>query len=464
MNTIATAIAILFAMPQLALAHTSERGFVMLLPTELYILGGGLSVAGTILILSTLSPKRVSEFFRRDAVIARVPSTGVGDIVAGLSFLIFAFAVLCGAAGSPDPLRNPLPNAIWIVGWIGVTIAHTILGNIWSVLNPWRFPLAVLRRLGVGKEDTGSIPRALRYVPAIMLFLAIAWFELIDPAPADPRRLAVVAWFYWLGNLAAGVVFGTSWFRYAEPISVYCRFLSLLAPVARDENGWVSVHWPGRRILEHETIPVLAAVFLILTLATVSFDGLKPTFFWLSTIGVNPLEFPGRTAVMEANTLGLIGSWIALGVLFFLTVRIGFAISGSNRWAEGVRLLVLSLLPISLAYHATHYMTVFLVDIQWTLVSLGDPFGLGWNIAGLSERYVTASFLNTSQGVEAIWTAQVAIIVAGHMLATVIAHAQVHRIFGDDQKAGTAALIPVGLFMVLYTMLGLWLLSSPTAG
>ncbi len=472
---IATAFAMLIFLPGNALAHTSERGFVMLLPTELYILGGGLSVAGTILALSLLSPERVAAFFGRDAVIANIPRTGVGGVVAALSFIVFAFLVLCGFFGSPDPLRNPLPNAIWIVGWIIITIAHTLFGNLWAALNPWRFPLYLARKRGLGPAGgPAAFPDRLKYLPAVVLFFAIAWFELVDPAPADPTRLALAVTFYWAVNFLGGLWYGDDWFRYAEPISIYYRYLSLLAPISRDENGWVSLHWPGRRIISHDPVPWLAAAFLILTLATVSFDGLKPTFAWLSAIGVNPLEFPGRTAVMTPNTLGLLGSWLVLGGLFCVTILVGFHRAGKGDWGrdhwavsdwqQGVRLLVLSLLPISLAYHATHYMTVFLVDIQWTAVSLGDPLGWGANIGGLSDLHVTASFLNTHHGVAAIWAAQVAIIVLGHMLATAIAHAQAHRIFADDGRAATIALMPIGLFMVFYTMLGLWLLSSPTAG
>ena len=56
-----------------------------------------------------------------------------------------------------------------------------------------------------------------------------------------------------------------------------------------------------------------ASLFLLLALASVSFDGLSKTFFWLGLIGINPLEFPGRTALIGINTFGLVLTFVAAG-------------------------------------------------------------------------------------------------------------------------------------------------------
>ena len=62
---------------------------------------------------------------------------------------------------------------------------------------------------------------------------------------------------------------------------------------------------PGAQILAMPPLTPSAAAFVALVLASVSFDGLADTFWWLACIGVNPLEFPGRSAVVVPNTLGL---------------------------------------------------------------------------------------------------------------------------------------------------------------
>ncbi|MDP6219781.1 MAG: hypothetical protein QF801_06705, partial [Alphaproteobacteria bacterium] len=50
-------------------------------------------------------------------------------------------------------------------------------------------------------------------------------------------------------------------------------------------------------------------VFTLVLLGTGSFDGFNETFVWLDLIGVNPLAFPGRSAVVVPVILGLAGGF-----------------------------------------------------------------------------------------------------------------------------------------------------------
>jgi hypothetical protein len=75
---------------------------------------------------------------------------------------------------------------------------------------------------------------------------------------------------------------------------------------------------------------------------------------------------------------------------------------------------------------------------------------------------VTASFLSTHAGVTAIWDVQTAAIVLGHAAGIGLAHAIALERFGDGRSAALSQLPLAGL-MVLYTLFGLWLLSTPVA-
>ena len=57
-------------------------------------------------------------------------------------------------------------------------------------------------------------------------------------------------------------------------------------------------------------------MFCLMILASGSFDGLQETFWWLGVLGINPLEFPGRSAVVGASALGLILANVALIAVF----------------------------------------------------------------------------------------------------------------------------------------------------
>ena len=54
------------------------------------------------------------------------------------TFLVMIALLFVGHFGTQDPLANPLPLMVWTLWWIGLTVAHTLFGNLWSAMNPWR--------------------------------------------------------------------------------------------------------------------------------------------------------------------------------------------------------------------------------------------------------------------------------------------------------------------------------------
>jgi hypothetical protein len=66
-------------------------------------------------------------------------------------------------------------------------------------------------------------------------------------------------------------------------------------------------------------------------------------------------------------------------------------------------------------------------------------------------------------GVIAAYRAQTAIIVVGHILATLAAHRIALAECGERRKAILMG-IPLAVLMVFYTLFGLWLLSTPEVG
>ncbi|MBP5858662.1 hypothetical protein KAJ83_16705 [Marivibrio halodurans] len=472
-------------------AHTSERGLVMLLPTDYYLAGGALAVAVSFAVLA-LAPMGRGEWrvAAREGAAAR--EAGDGQSARGpawaswLGFLLFAALVVSGFVGSRDPLGNPLSLGIWTGLWVMVVLAHAVLGDLWRAINPWSGPVRLLSRLtaplvvrlfpGRGTVPPFRLPARIGHGAAIAQFLAFAWFELIDPAPDDPARLAVAAGVYWLVNALAMLLFGEGeWRRRGEIFSVFFGFIALLAPVRWVEGGGrprPRLRWPGAGVLAAPAPSVSAACFIVLALATVSFDGASRTFWYLDLIGVNPLEFPGRTAVMAENTIGLLAAALLLGAVYFGAVALGRRLAGTGT-VPAAAMLVTTLLPISLAYHFSHYLTQLLVNGQYMLATLGDPLGRGANWLGYTERQVTTSFLNDYHAVEWIWNAQAGAIVLGHVWAVWLAHVMVGRALvggalpaggaaPPDRMRATLAELPLAVLMIGYTVFGLWLLSSPT--
>lgn len=458
-----------------ALAHGSERGFVLLLPTDYYIAGGAFAVAASFILLAFVPARGIERWGARSQPVLELPMLPPA-IPSLLSFAFLAFVLLAGFFGSTDPLTNPLPLFVWTLWWVGLTLLHACLGNLWHLINPWTGPLALVRRLSrrrLGADALLRLPEQLGYLPAIITFLGFAWFELVDLAPADPFRLALATGLYWTCTFAAMIVFGEEqWRARGEPFSIFFRLIGGMAPLAwvvhAPRNGEqalrvkVSLHWPGWNLLERAPLPPSGVLFALLALATVSFDGLSRTFTWLSFIGINPLEFPGRSAVVEANTIGLLAAFAILSGIFYAAVGLGSALVGKAamvRKAAGH--LVYSVVPISIAFHAAHYLTNFLVDGQFALIAFSDPFQWGWDLLGTGHYHVTTSFLKNLDDVSLIWHLQTLIICVGHIVGIVLAHIIALRCFGELPGA-LSSQFGLASLMIVYTCFGLWLLSTPT--
>ena len=451
-----------------ALAHAGERGFIMLLPTGLFITGGTIAVAVSFLVAIWFRASAL----RRTMESARWPLFAVPRSLFGLNAVASAVLVVlvaAGLAGSRDPLANPLPLSVWTLMWVGLTFAHAVLGYLWPILNPWTaFARLVRRTLGVaGGDDKGVLPwpKALGAWPAVALLLLFAWFELVHPAPQDPAILAVAVAGYSIFTVIGLVLFGNeTWERNVEIFSRFFRIVSWLAPLGTiDEGGArrLALTFPGARLLRLDSLPAAGVVFIVVALATVSFDGLSRTFWWLDLAGENPLEHPGRTALVARNTLGLVGAAAALLAAYAITAAAGARWSGSSV-AAALRRFVVSIVPIAFGYHFAHYLPSFLVDTQYALKALSDPLNLGWNLLGTRDLHVTASFLTHHASVELIWYAQTAAIVLAHVAAVVVLHALAGE-SGGERSATIRAEIPLTALMIAYTLFGLWLLSTPVA-
>ena len=82
---------------------------------------------------------------------------------------------------------------------------------------------------------------------------------------------------------------------------------------------------------------------------------------------------------------------------------------------------------------------------------------------GTAGLQVTTSFLTTYSGAAWIWNVQTAAVVLGHVLAVIVAHAVALREIGDPLRARLFE-VSLAVLMIGYTVLGLWLLSTPVVG
>ncbi|TYB88572.1 hypothetical protein [Oceaniovalibus sp. ACAM 378] len=442
-----------------ALAHPAQGGFVLLLPTGVYTAAGVGAVALSVLIVALVPLRALDRLFPvPPAPKAPGRAATFGGIVA---LIALAGLIWVGFYGPRDPLSNLLPLAIWTLWWIGFVTLQGALGDLWRWINPFT---------GFHRTLWGDVPPPLRlpgwvgHWPAVIGFLLIIGFSLADIAPDDPARLAGFVMGYALFTLAAMALFGREWLMRGECFTLLLTLFARLAPFQAGRIGM-----PGRGALSLP-IDLSLAVFILSLLAAGSFDGLNDTFWWMARIGINPLDFPGRSAVVTPTTLGLIGAVALLIATFALAVLAGWLLLRAFAPAgplpplkQAFCRLSLSVLPIAFGYHVAHFLTSFLVNVQYSVAALTDPLANGADLLNLGQFYVTTGFFNTRATVQAIWLAQAGAIVMAHITGVLLAHRIAGGLFGGGRRAVLGHL-PLALFMVAYTLLGLWLLAAPRIG
>lgn len=449
----------------LVLAHSSARGLVMLLPTGFYIIGGALAVAATFLLLALMPTHWLGRVGNPRLLFSVANSAPLLPSLISLGFLMILLA--SGFVGTNDPLLNPLPLFIWTLWWVGFTLLQFVVGDLWFALNPWTSIVKLLKTLTGWHQAPCNLPAGLGYTPAVLVFVGFAWFELIDLAPEDPKRLATVVLGYWLLTLSGCLLFGEQvWLKYGEPFAFIFRLVGACSPIVRQSSDnhrrAIKLSLPAQGLTALPALPLSGVILLLLILGAVAFDGFSKTFSWLGFININPLEFAGRSGVIYQNTAGLIGAFACLVIGYFGCAFIGYKLaSQTSNFAEASGRLIYSLVPILIAFHFAHYLSLLLTNSQYALLAFNDPFANHWNLLGAKEFLVTTSYLNNLHSVRILWGAQTGAIVVGHIVGIVVAHCIAGRLYATALDAIKSQLM-LAVLMIVYTLFGLWLLSTPT--
>lgn len=455
-------------------AHVSDQGLVLLLPTNIYIGTGVFTVVITIFLLavmpaswtrkllSTRSVSRIRDSENRQRGTVPVTSAVLTSTISCLC--LFAMLAL-GLAGTNDPLENALPLFIWTIWWIGFVILHGVFGNLWCWTNPWHGPYQLIQ-FKLKKPSLFQLPTVFGQWPAVVALLCFITFALADIAPDAPTRLAVVVSLYWIFTLMAMLLFGEEWLQRGECFTLLFTRYAQLAPISLS-GVQLRFGLPGWRTVLQPATSISGAVFILVLLGTGSFDGFNETFLWLSWNDINPLEFPGRSAVVGKTVIGLLIANVALVCIYTVCIFSGTlwanrqndngsAVSFKTAFCQ----LAIAMLPIAFVYHFAHFLTAFMVNIQYAVATATDPLDIGADLLSLGTFYVTTGFMNSHHTVEAIWLSQATAVVLGHVLSVLIAHGIALNLFTSARRA-IISQAPLAAFMILYTFIGLWLLAAP---
>jgi hypothetical protein len=268
------------------------------------------------------------------------------------------------------------------------------------------------------------------------------------------------------------LVFGREvWRERGEVFTLVFGTFARFAPLAKtpEDKGGIRVRLPAVGLLENHPLTISMVALVVALLATVSFDGFLETPLW-AAIDLAVLDWaslsPSWTAMglREDQAVRMVRTFALLVcVLLFLAVYAGVcwlsaAASGERELGAGiiVRRFVLTLVPISLAYHVAHYFSFLFIGGQYAIPRLSDPFGYGWDLFGTARYQVDIGLVTPRLQ----WTVAVVAVVVGHLIAVYLSHVTALRVFRSS-RAALRSQIPMVLLMVGYTMISLWILSQP---
>ena len=387
-----------------------------------------LNISGLVIVLTFVFLKvswKESIFIEKE-VFVNSKQPLVGKI---FGWMLLSLLIIPGLISDENANTSIAPLIIWVFFWIGVPVLGLFFGDVYANFNP----------LDIYKTSNSN-PKSV-YI-ATALFLGLTWFELVWNKPGNPTHIGVVF------IILLFITFTSKFFL--QKVSIEVDPLHLLHHLYSKLRLTISKPVLKNMLENISNLSNLKGMeyFILLMIGTVTYDGLRGTTYWRNLFGASVLDTGFSTL-----------AFLSINLIVILSYRFAcwFAIkvSGERKNLNEISLLFgHTMLPIAFAYHVTHYLSLLLYESQSLIFRLNDPYGLGWNLFNVNEVSINY-FLSPVT----LWTIQVFVTLAGHMLSVVLAHDLAVKLFGHQQSDKTQyifLLITVGL-----TLQALFVLSVP---
>ncbi|MFT5576941.1 MAG: hypothetical protein ACI89D_002471 [Bermanella sp.] len=466
-------------------AHSFGQTYALPVPVWLYLYGAAAALVISFVVVGYfVTAQSINANLREyDLSGIWVPGRRLIATLRILSVGALLLIIIAGFIGTQSAYRNINMTLFWVIFVLGFTYLTALIGDWFSVLNPFRVLVEWIERaLPNVFRGRWCYPDAFEYWPALVFYIAFIGIELFGRS--TPLSLSVALLAYVLINfLGCWSVGKNTWFERCEFFSVFLRLIAKIAPfrIALDKNtlgerGSISglyLRQPFGGLFQQRPIPFSLLMFVLFVLSSTAFDGLHETAIWVGAFWRNlyqgvlmpiygnasPVTFPVIRKLFFSYQAGA----LVLSPFIYLAAYAIFIYLAKviTRHVLPFKQLLLSfglsLIPIAFAYHLTHYFTLLQVQGAQMLHLISDPLGLGWNLFGTARMAI-----NIIPDMSVVWHTQVFVIIVGHIVSVYIAHLQALKIF-PDRRMAVLSQVPILFLMVGFTAVGLWILSLPLA-
>ena len=499
-------LTILF-IPYRVSAHGFGERYDLPIPLNYFLIGSSLTIIISFILIGifikqknianlfheNLDPYKKQNFLSRKLAFNKFSKILI-NLLKTVSVILFLLTIISGSIGNQDPYKNFSVTFVWIIWWVGLGYINAIIGDVWNIINPWKIIFEFFENNFTHSKNYSPIykyPKKLDAWPAVILFLLFAWFENIFDT-STPYKLSNLIIIYSIITWTGMILYGKyAWIEYADPFSKFFKIMSKFSiteikildinncklcefnciennecidcyscqETSSKKNKRLKFRFPGMGLIKTQNITMATSIFVLCQLATVSFDGIVETPFWV-TIQIHifsAVSIFGPNTVSNINTLGLILFPIVFIMLYGIFIWYIYIYSGKSLDAIYIfKKFTLSLIPIALAYHFAHYLSYILIQGQYIIPLLSDPFGNGLNIIGTANNTINISIINA----KIAWFISLISIISGHIISIFVAHIIALKIF-KNQNIAIRSQYPMLFLMVFYTALSLWIIAQP---
>lgn len=469
------ALIFLLTVSEVSVAHGFGEQLDLKIPLWLWLGGAALTVLLSFAVVIDFLPEKftTTQYWRRDvtgSLLARLIFHPINLWLARILLVaLLLLAIAIGFFGSQAPGKNPVPMLVWIAFWVGMTFSVSFLGNFWRTINPFATLYFLLfRSVTLQEIKTEDSNLSQSTWAAVILLIVFMFVEHLWPHNEQPIYLAVLILAYVGFTLFMMKRRGpANWLHNGEIFSIVFEIFGRFAPIkfilGSADKLSILLRPPALGLLDNRPTPTPVMVFVFVLLAGVTFDGLMDIPQWQSYLFSHSVTLSDYLDINLFMVLGNFCLLLLLPALFFLLFWLACIAtrhllqqdSSANSWML-MQSYVMTLIPIAIAYHFVHYLSLLLVEGQLLIPLLSDPFSLGWNIFGSKSYQPDASFFSS----KFMWYFAVTVIVVGHMLSVYLAHL-VTLTFSDNKSTAVKAGAPILLLMVFYTVISLWVIAQP---